>query len=112
MVNKQKGQLFSPANLSAHAYLRLKWKATATLSFLSQKTVKDPQTVLYICCSLWRNAFLLQSSLIIHKMCVCVHRGSVKDVEILFVSRLHLLFAAISLSSDAPASSSRFITLH
>lgn len=45
MVNKQKGQLFSPTKLSAHAYLRLKQKATTALSLKSQKTIKDPQIV-------------------------------------------------------------------
>ncbi len=45
MVNKQKGQLFFPTKLSAHAYLKLKWKANTILSSQSPKTIKDPQIV-------------------------------------------------------------------
>lgn len=45
MVNKQKGQLFLPTKLLAHAYLKLEWKANTTLSSQSQKTIKDPQIV-------------------------------------------------------------------
>lgn len=46
MVNKQKkSQLVFPTKLSAHAYLKLKWKANSTLSSQSPKPIKDPQIV-------------------------------------------------------------------
>lgn len=42
MVNKQKGQLFSPTKLSAHAYLRLKWKSNHYIELAVSEDHKRP----------------------------------------------------------------------